>query len=311
MRDIEPELVVSRPAEAETALGVCDVGGEIQIVLGVAVPDASLSHISGESASIVLSTASGPLAAQDDDAPVLSTATILTDAQTAARQQVSQVTAQLHAAAEARAATALQSVVRRRAARHHAERRRSAEQAAREAEERVAALQHVLAEREVELLGERERVESERRRQGDVARQLEREARAREAAEAAAHEAQERVAAMEAETIALHAALAAHKEQLSQMSAFNAEAQKQQQQQQRRRRQRHQMVVAYRRWQKVAEGLQSSVFMQGIQIILRSLKRTRAAQRLQRFVRRRRLRAQWLELIEDLLGYNNLMRQLK
>ena len=42
-----------------------------------------------------------------------------------------------------------------------------------------------------------------------------------------------------------------------------------------------------------------------------SLSRTGAAERLQRFVRRRTLKAQWFELIEDLVGYHRLMRNLK
>ena len=41
------------------------------------------------------------------------------------------------------------------------------------------------------------------------------------------------------------------------------------------------------------------------------LKQTRAATRLQRFVRRRTIRRVWYEVIEDFVGYHRLMRQLK
>ena len=49
----------------------------------------------------------------------------------------------------------------------------------------------------------------------------------------------------------------------------------------------------------------------GYHRLMRQLKLTRAATRVQRFVRRRALRSRWYSMIEDVLGYNSLMRQLK
>ena len=51
--------------------------------------------------------------------------------------------------------------------------------------------------------------------------------------------------------------------------------------------------------------------MIGYNDLMRQLKRGRAVTRLQKWFRRNKLRALWLEAIDDMIGYNDLMRQLK
>ena len=70
--------------------------------------------------------------------------------------------------------------------------------------------------------------------------------------------------------------------------------------QQQREVQRVKRRVASQSWLRVGEKAHA-----------KTRRRTRAAMRLQRFVRRHALRRAWLELVDDLVGYARLMRQLR
>ena len=285
-------------SEARAVLRVSDTGGDLHILLGVALPESpALAAASGASSNLprsVVLTASSSVSGGGGVSHVPSVAAeplciVSADPITAARLRLAELSGSIHASAMREAAVALQSFVRRRFAKHHAERRASAEMAARAAEERAATLAEALRLREAELtaarLGERERAEAEQRQREEALRALEAEARAREAAELVARDAHERVAAMEAQTSALQAALVAQQQQIDRIQAEarqeHAKAQEE----------RHGAIT----------DLDQS----------RHDTRVRATVRLQRFVRRRALRALWLETIDDAIGYERLRTQLR
>ena len=56
------------------------------------------------------------------------------------------------------------------------------------------------------------------------------------------------------------------------------------------------------RWQSLCMALEVDVKRKGLQLIAQLFRRTQAAKRLQRFVRRRTLRSQWLERRLALIG---------